>query len=151
MADPIQFDLTQSSGYSFNILAACGKRFHVNLPSNVTNASFSAYLGRQEINPPSGIFTYVCGLVMHKNAKNYDKALALIDSSISDQASDYMIKKIGDSPANAAALEKQPDSVFQALGIPRDVDNFLRSGTFERRLKNKDQIVNAWTEIRAGL
>jgi spermidine/putrescine transport system substrate-binding protein len=103
------------------------------------------------MNPPGGTLTFVCGLVMHKNAKNYDKALALIDSSISDQASDYMIKKIGDSPANAAALEKQPDTVFQALGIPRDIDAFLKTGTFERRLKNKEQIVNAWTEIRAGL
>ena len=103
------------------------------------------------MNPPNGTLTFVCGLVMHKNAKNYDKALALIDSSISDQASDYMIKKIGDSPANTAVLEKQSDTVFQALGIPRDIDTFLKSGTFERRLKNKDQIVNAWTEIRAGL
>ena len=103
------------------------------------------------MNPPGGTLTFVCGLVMAKNAKNYDKALALIDSSISDQASDYMIKKIGDSPANAATLQKEPDSVFQALGIPRDIDSFLKSGTFERRLKDKEQIVNAWTEIRAGL
>ena len=103
------------------------------------------------MNPPGGMFTYVCGLVMHKQTKNYAKALALIDSSISDQAADYTIKTIGDSPANGVALAKEPDSVFQALGIPRDVDNFLKSGIFQRRLKNKDQIVNSWTEIRAGL
>jgi spermidine/putrescine transport system substrate-binding protein len=103
------------------------------------------------MNPPSGMFTFVCGLTMHKNARNYDKALALIDSSISDQAADYMIKKIGDSPANGVQLAKEPDALFQALGIPRDVDTFLKTGIFQRRLKNKDQIVNAWSEIRAGL
>jgi hypothetical protein len=37
------------------------------------------------------------------------------------------------------------------LGIPRDVDTFLKTGIFQRRLKNKDQIVNTWSEIRAGL
>jgi hypothetical protein len=62
-----------------------------------------------------------------------------------------MIKKVGDSPANGVQLAKEPDTVFQALGIPRDVDTFLKSGIFQRRLKNKDEIVNAWTEIRAGL
>jgi spermidine/putrescine transport system substrate-binding protein len=103
------------------------------------------------MNPPGGMFTFVCGLTMHKNARNYDKALALIDSSISDQAADYMIKKIGDSPANGVQLAKEPDALFQALGIPRDVDTFLKTGIFQRRLKNKDQIVNAWSEIRAGL
>ena len=103
------------------------------------------------MNPPGGMFTFVCGLTMHKDAKNYAKALALIDSEISDSAADYLIKNVGDSPANGVALAKEPDSIFQGLGIPRDVDNFLKGGIFQQRLKNKDQIVNAWTEIRAGL
>ena len=38
------------------------------------------------MNPPGGMFTYVCGLVMHKNPSNEAKALALIDSSLSDEA-----------------------------------------------------------------
>jgi spermidine/putrescine transport system substrate-binding protein len=103
------------------------------------------------MNPPGGMFTFVCGLTMHKDTRNYAKALALIDSEISDSASDYLIKNVGDSPANGVALAKEPDSIFQGLGIPRDVDNFLKSGIFQQRLKDKDKIVNAWTEIRAGL
>ena len=103
------------------------------------------------MNPPGGMFTFVCGLTMSKDAKNYEKALALIDSSLSDAAADYMVRTIGDSPANVVQLAKEPDSVFQALGIPREVDAFLKTGIFQRRLKNKDQIVNTWTEIRAGL
>ena len=39
----------------------------------------------------------------------------------------------------------------QTGGLTRDVETFLKSGVFERRLKNKEQIVNDWTEIRAGL
>jgi len=103
------------------------------------------------MSPPGGMFTYVCGLVVHKDAKNYDKALALIDSSLSDEAAHYTIDHIGDGPANLQALEKEPDAEFQKIGIPRDVENFLKRGTFQQRLKDKEKIVNAWTEIRAGL
>ena len=103
------------------------------------------------MNPPSGMFTYVCGLVMHRDAKDPSKALALIDSSLSDEAARYTIEEIGDGPANTQALSQVPAEVFDTLGVPRDVDEFLNSGIFQKRLPNKDAIVNAWTEIRAGL
>ena len=31
-----------------------------------------------------------------------------------------------------------------------DVKSFIESGTFQVRLKNKDEIVKFWTEIRGG-
>src|ERR1700755_1498662 len=82
------------------------------------------------LNPPGGIFTYVCGLVMHKDPSNEDKALALIDSGIADDAARYMITTIGDEPANIEAVKSVPDSVFQNLGVPRDLETFLKSGIF---------------------
>jgi spermidine/putrescine transport system substrate-binding protein len=103
------------------------------------------------MNPPGGIFTYVCGLTMHKDPPDEAKALALIDSSLSDGAAAYTIEHIGDEPANETALKAVPDSTFSALGLTRDVETFLKSGIFQRRLKDKETIVNAWTEIRAGL
>jgi spermidine/putrescine transport system substrate-binding protein len=103
------------------------------------------------MNPPGGIFTYVCGLTMHKDPSDEAKALALIDSSLADGAAEYTIEKIGDEPANEAALRRVPNAVFANLGIQRDVETFLKSGIFQRRLKDKEKIVNDWTEIRAGL
>jgi len=100
--------------------------------------------------PPGGIFNYVCGLVVSKDAKSYDKALALIDSSLSDDAAHYTIDHIGDAPANTEELAREPDAEFDKLGIKRDIDAFLKSGMFQQRLKNKEAMVNAWTEIRAG-
>jgi hypothetical protein len=88
---------------------------------------------------------------MHKDPSDEAKALALIDSSLSDEAATYMIEHIGDEPANVVALRRVGNATFENLGLTRDVETFLRSGIFERRLKNKDQIVNDWTEIRAGL
>ncbi|MGH6871972.1 MAG: ABC transporter substrate-binding protein [Rhizomicrobium sp.] len=103
------------------------------------------------MNPIGGMFTYVCGLVMHKNPSDEAKALALIDSSISDTAAVYTIEHIGDEPSNEAALNGVPNAVFQNLALSRDVETLLKAGTFQRRLKNKDQIVEAWTEIKSGL
>jgi spermidine/putrescine transport system substrate-binding protein len=103
------------------------------------------------MNPPGGMFTYVCGLVMHKDPSDEAKALALIDSSISDSAASYTIEHIGDEPANEDGLKNVSDATFENLGLSRDVETFLKSGIFQNRLKNKDRIVNDWTEIRAGL
>jgi spermidine/putrescine transport system substrate-binding protein len=103
------------------------------------------------MNPPSGIFTYVCGLVVHKNPSDEIKATALIDSMIGDEGADYTLLKIGDEPANVSTLSKIPNATFQNLGISRDAETILKHGIFQQRLKNKEEIVSAWTEIRAGL
>ena len=103
------------------------------------------------MNPKGGMFTYVCGLVMHKNPSDEAKALALIDSSIGDGAATYTIEHIGDEPSNETILQRIPNATFQNLGLTRDFETFLKGGIFQQRLKNKEEIVNAWTEIRAGL
>jgi len=103
------------------------------------------------MSPPGGMFTYVCGLVIHKNPADVDKATALIDSMIGDEGADYTLLKIGDEPANVSTLSKIPNAAFQNLGISRDAETILRHGIFQRRLRNKEEIVSAWTEIRAGL
>ncbi|MBA2587028.1 MAG: extracellular solute-binding protein [Alphaproteobacteria bacterium] len=103
------------------------------------------------LTPPGGIFTYVCGLVMHKDPSNEEKALALIDSGLADDAARYMITTIGDEPANIDAVKSVPDSVFQALNVPRDLESFLKGGIFQQPLPNKEKIVSAWTEIRSGM
>jgi spermidine/putrescine transport system substrate-binding protein len=103
------------------------------------------------LEPPGGMFTYVCGLVMHKNPVNEDKALALIDSSLSDAAAVYTVEHIGDEPANTQAMGQVPEAVYANLNIPRDLETFLKSGIFQRRLKDKEKIVGAWTDIKSGV
>jgi len=103
------------------------------------------------MSPPGGMFTYVCGLVMHKNPASAEKATALIDSMIGDEGATYTIESIGDEPANEGALIHEPDEVFARQGLNRDMEALLKSGIFQRRLRNKDEVISAWTEIRAGL
>ena len=101
------------------------------------------------LNPPGGMFTYVCGLVMHKDPSNEAKALALIDSSLSDEAAVYTIAHIGDEPANTEATGQGAGFACSRTWVfTRDLETFLKSGIFQRPLHNKEKIVSAWTEIK---
>ncbi|HEX4861984.1 MAG TPA: extracellular solute-binding protein, partial [Rhizomicrobium sp.] len=80
------------------------------------------------MSPPGGMFTYVCGLVMHKNPSSVEKATALIDSMIGDEGATYTIESIGDEPANEGALIHEPDEVFARQGLNRDMEALLKSG-----------------------
>lgn len=102
------------------------------------------------MNPPSGRFTYVCGLVLHKDAKNLERAYAVIDSSLSATAMKHQLENLYNGPANISILDDYTDEQLSAFGFPRDVDSFLKSGIFQSRLKNKEDIIKFWTEIRSG-
>jgi spermidine/putrescine transport system substrate-binding protein len=102
------------------------------------------------MNPPGGMFTYVCGLVLHAESKNIEKAYALIDSSISPTAMKYQLEGLNNGPANVSVFADFTDEQLKSFGFTRDVESFLKSGTFQVRLKNKDEIVKFWTEIRGG-
>lgn len=102
------------------------------------------------MNPPGGMFTYVCGLVLHAESKNVEKAYALIDSSIAPQAMKYQLDSLNNGPANTTILADYTDDQLKEMGFSRDVEGFLKSGTFQVRLKNKEEIIKFWTEIRGG-
>ena len=102
------------------------------------------------MNPPGGMFTYVCGMVLSAKAKNLEKSYALIDSGISPAAMKYQLETLHNGPANMSVFDDYTDEQLKTMGFVRDVKSFLESGTFQARLKNKDEIVKFWTEIRGG-
>jgi hypothetical protein len=61
-----------------------------------------------------------------------------------------MLEKLSNGPANTSVMAGYTDKQLASFGLPRDVDAFLKQGTFQIRLKNKEAIVKAWTEMRAG-
>jgi spermidine/putrescine transport system substrate-binding protein len=102
------------------------------------------------MNPPGGMFTYVCGMVLHAESKNLEKAYALIDSGIAPGAMTYQLEQLNNGPANMSIFANYTDEQLAKMGFVRDVKSFLEAGTFQVRLKNKDEIVKFWTEIRGG-
>lgn len=99
----------------------------------------------------TGRFTYVCGFVLHKDAKNLDKAYTLMDSGMDEEAARYLVTQYSNGSANAEAMGKLTDEELNNAGLTRDVEAFLSHGTFQVRLPNKDSIIKAWADIRAGL
>ncbi len=99
----------------------------------------------------TGRFTYVCGFTVHKDAKNLDKAYTLMDAGLSLEAARYLVTGYSNGSANADAMNQLTDDELTHAGLPRDVEKFLSTGTFQVRLPNKDDIIKAWNEIRAGL
>lgn len=102
------------------------------------------------MDPPGGKFTYVCGLVIHAESKNLEKDYALIDSSLSQAAMKYQLEQLHNGPANTTVFGDYTDEQLKEMGFVRDVQAFLSSGYFQVRLKNKEEIVKFWTEIRGG-
>lgn len=96
-------------------------------------------------------FTYVCGFVLHKDSKNIEKAYTLMDSGLSLEAAKYLVVEYSNGSANQDAMSKLTDEEVNNAGLSKDVEGFLKTGTFQVRLPNKDEILKAWTDIRAGL
>lgn len=101
--------------------------------------------------PPGGVFNYVCGFVVHKEATAWDRIATIIDSGLTPEAALHMVKSYANGSANAEAMAQMPKDVLDEAGLPADVDAFLSAGTFQVRLPNKDQIIEDWEKIRAGL
>lgn len=101
------------------------------------------------LRPASGVMTFVCGFVMHKETKDVDRAHALIDSNNSEAATAFLVKEMGYGPANTKALKAIDPAVREAAELPEDVDAFLASGFFQQAIPEKDKLVAMWQEIRA--
>lgn len=99
----------------------------------------------------TGRFTYVCGYVLHKDAKDLEKAYTLMDSGLDQRAAHYLVTGFSNGSANADAMNKLSDKELSDAGLPKDVDKFLSTGTFQVRMPNKDEVVKTWTEIQSGL
>ncbi len=103
------------------------------------------------MNPKEGIMTWVCGLVIHKNAPSLDKAYDLIDSMLSAEAGKFMIVEYGYGHANTKSFDAAGDKAIEAAGLSRDAEAFLKAGVFSNEFKNRDEVLKMFEEVKAGL
>ena len=80
--------------------------------------------------PKEGALTWVCGLMMHKDAPNPDRAYDIIDSMLSAEAGEFKIGSYGNGHSNGKSFEKFTDEELQGLGLSANPRDILDAGQF---------------------
>ncbi|MFT5796492.1 MAG: spermidine/putrescine transport system substrate-binding protein [Candidatus Azotimanducaceae bacterium] len=80
--------------------------------------------------PKEGTLTWVCGLMVHKDAPNLDRAYEIIDSLLSVDAGKFMISDYGYGHSNARSFDEFDAETLTSLGLSKDPVDILSSGHF---------------------
>ncbi|MCP4937051.1 MAG: extracellular solute-binding protein [bacterium] len=102
--------------------------------------------------PKEGALTWVCGMMMHKDAPHPDKAHDIIDSLLSVERGHILITEEGYGHSNKKAIESVDDKTLASLGLSRDPQDVLGAGKF---MVPQDQAFETasnklYEEIKAG-
>lgn len=102
--------------------------------------------------PKEGGLTWVCGVMMHKDAPNVDKAYDLIDALLSVDAGKFIIGDYGYGHSNIKSFEAFDDETLLSLGLSRDPNEILLAGHFQiPQSQEWESRMNAeFEQIKAG-
>ncbi len=103
-------------------------------------------------NPKEGALTWVCGMMMHKDAPHPDKAHDLIDSLISKETGMYLIDEEGYGHSNKQAFAATPDKRLAELGLTRNPQDILGAGKFQipQSQEFETKMNQEFEQIKAG-
>lgn len=80
--------------------------------------------------PKEGALTWVCGLMIHKDAPNLEKAYEIIDALLSVEAGEFMIRDYGYGHSNAKSFEAFDAETLVSLGLSDNPTEILSAGHF---------------------
>lgn len=80
--------------------------------------------------PKEGALTWVCGLMMMKDAPKPDRAFDIIDSLISVAAGEFLIGDYGYGHSNRKAFDKFDAETLADLGLSKNPNDILNAGHF---------------------
>ncbi|MAC81562.1 MAG: ABC transporter [Rhodobacteraceae bacterium] len=102
--------------------------------------------------PREGALTWVCGLMIHKEAPRIDAAYDVIDSLLSVDSGKFMISDYGYGHSNTKAFEAFDDATLEGLGLSTHPTEILEAGHFQvPQTQEWETRMNAlFEEIKAG-
>jgi len=102
--------------------------------------------------PKEGALTWVCGLMIHKDAPNIDRAYDVIDSLLSVESGKFMINDYGYGHSNKKSFETFDDETLSGLGLSSNPVEILEAGHFQvPQSQEWETKMNAlFEEIKAG-
>jgi spermidine/putrescine transport system substrate-binding protein len=81
--------------------------------------------------PKEGALTWVCGVMIHKDAPQLDRAYDIIDSLLSVDAGKFMINDYGYGHSNRKSFDAFDDARLAELNLSRDPSKILNAGHFQ--------------------
>ena len=81
--------------------------------------------------PKEGALTWVCGLMIHKDAPNLDRAYDIIDSLLSVESGKFMINDYGYGHSNKKSFDAFDAATLESLGLSKDPNDILSAGHFQ--------------------
>jgi spermidine/putrescine transport system substrate-binding protein len=81
--------------------------------------------------PKEGALTWVCGVVIHKDAPNLDRAYDVIDSLLSVDTGKFMIGDYGYGHSNIKSFDSFDEATLGELGLSKDPFKILNAGHFQ--------------------
>lgn len=82
--------------------------------------------------PKEGALTWVCGVMIHKDAPNLDRAYDVIDSLLSVETGHFMINDWGYGHSNGRSFEKFDEETLVGLGLSKNPKEILEAGHFQQ-------------------
>ena len=103
-------------------------------------------------NPKEGALTWVCGMMMHKDAPHPEKAHDVINSLLSKETGMYLIDEEGYGHSNKAAFAATPDKRQAELGLTRNPQDILGAGKFQvpQSQEFETKMNQEFEQIKAG-
>ncbi len=101
--------------------------------------------------PMEGIFTWVCGLVMHPENQNEEASYDLINAFSSPEAGAYEIENWGFGHANTKAFDLVAPEKLAELGLSTP-DELIDAGIFFKALDPaiEEKYIRLFEEVKAG-
>ncbi len=102
--------------------------------------------------PKEGALTWVCGLVIHKDAPHLDKAYDVIDSLLSVDSGKFMINDYGYGHSNRKAFDAFDEETLVGLGLSKNPIEILQAGHFQRPQSQEweTRMNELFEQIKAG-
>jgi spermidine/putrescine transport system substrate-binding protein len=102
--------------------------------------------------PKEGALTWVCGVMVHKDAPNLDRAYDVIDSLLSVEAGKFMINDYGYGHSNAKSFDAFDAETLEGLGLSKNPTDILMAGHFQvpQTQEWESKMNGMFEQIKAG-
>jgi spermidine/putrescine transport system substrate-binding protein len=102
--------------------------------------------------PKEGALTWVCGVMLHKDAPHLDRAYDVIDALISVPSGVFNIGTYGYGHSNRKAFDSFDDATLKGLGLSKNPVEILQAGHFQipQSAEWEARMNSTWEQIKAG-